>query len=627
MPQWEIAMQSISQLLKKKWVSAIIVVLILFIISIVLLQSFQVKPEQRVFKKPFILTPGAEYVPDRLIVEFQKGKTLSDADVWKKLHGIGVTEYKKLFESEDPLLKNFYILTLKKGTDLKIAGEKVNSLDDVKTVDADYIAHTTAVPNDQYYSQQWHYKKIGMEQAWDTAKGSHSIIAAVLDTGVDYNHPDLPRDIIKGPDFTSADNDPIDRQGHGTHVSGTIGALTNNDPTNGVGKGVAGINWEVQLMIVQVLGDSGSGPSTAISQGMVWASDHGARVINMSLGGSGGCASVYQNAVTHAVNKGTVVVVAAGNDGRDAANYTPASCNGVITVGATNQSDARTSFSNYGSTVEIGAPGIDIVSTYKGGAYKSLAGTSMASPHVAGAVALLLSKKSSLTPQQVLDCLVRNGDAIQTDKPIGGKRLNMKKVLDDPACGGGNAPTNTPTPTVGSTPLPGSSPTPSTTPRPSPSLTPRPTATITPRPATPTQRPKRIVVRFRCFVFDDENQNGLADPGEKGIDGAEFTVFPKRTYSPTATTSSDGYCYLILIPGRYRIIVRIAGKIEALSEPFDINENEDEQTLSIGISDEPVIPVEPTASILPNTAYECRQPTISRTGKSLQLVNLQCTPK
>ncbi len=603
------------QTLNKKWI--IIFILVAFSILVLLVTSLA-QTGKKVPRKTFFIAEGVEYVSDRLLVEFVEGK--SPEVIKQKFNNIGVIGHKKLFNGDDAQLKNFYILEFKKGTDLEKVGNIIIDYEEIKSVEVDVIVKATKLPNDQYYAQQWHYKKIGLEEAWDKTTGGKAIIAAILDTGVDYNHPDLPRDIIKGPDFTSADGDPIDRQGHGTHVSGTVGALTNNST------GVSGINWDVRLMAVQVLGDNGSGPSSGISRGIEWAAKNGAKVINMSLGGRGPCASVYQNAVNYARSQGTVVVVAAGNDGTDAGAFTPASCNGVITVGATDQNDRRASFSNYGSKVEIGAPGTTIVSTYKGGGYKSLQGTSMASPHVAGAVALLLSQKS-LTPDQVLDCLVRNGDPIDTS--LGGKRLNMKKILDDPACGGVTV-TNTPVPTATTTPPPGSTPT--LTPRPSATLTvtPQPTATVTQIPPTPTQRPRRLVVRFRCFVFSDANKNGQADAGEKGVSGAEFTIFPKRMYSPTATTSSDGYCYLIIVPGHYRIIVRIGGKVAALSDPFEITEDQNEQTLSIGIHDgedqQPIVPTNvPPGPV--GSAYECRQPSVSSSSKALQLVNLQCVPK
>ncbi len=614
-------MESARDILRKNWLILSLIAFLIITSALIFIfeDSFSKSGKTQDSKKPFVLQQGAEYVPDRLVVEFAEGYSPNDKITWKKLEDIGVVAQEKLFSGDEGGLKNFYILTLEKGTDIKKAGEKINAIDEIHTTEADYIAHAISVPNDPNYSRQWHYTKIGMEQAWDKAKGSKSVIAAVLDTGVDYNHPDLPRDIIKGPDFTSADNDPIDRQGHGTHVSGTIGALTNNSA------GVAGINWDVRLMIVQVLGDSGSGATSGIVRGIEWAANNGAKVINMSLGGQGSCTSTYQNAVNTAMSKGTIVVVAAGNDHMDAAYFTPASCNGVVTVGATDSSDRRASFSNYGSTVEIAAPGAGIYSTYKGSTYASLSGTSMASPHVAGVVALLLSQKPSLTRDQVVSCLQRNGDP--TDANISGKRINMKRMLEDPACSGTTSPspslTPTVTPTAGATPPPGSSPTPTITIGPTATVTPRPTATVTPK---PTERPRRIVIRFRCFVFEDNNENGRQDAGEDGIEGAEFIVFPKRTYPPTATTSSDGYCYLILIPGEYRVIVKIAGKIAALTAPFAITENQEEQTLSIGISPEHDTPMQPT-SAPPGTAYDCIQPTQPGSSKSLQLVNLQCNPR
>lgn len=453
-------------------------------------------------KKPFQLYPGNAYEPNKLIVEFRSGmgpdEELNVAKkqlLENKLSEIGVISRKKVFDSNDSNLKNFYEFTLKPGTDLKTAGEKINDLEAVKSVEANYEMHAISIPNDTYYSQQWHYKKIGLESAWDKTKGSTSIIVAVTDTGIDYNHEDFDKaNIIKGIS-TAGGTDVMDQFGHGTHVSGTIGAMSNNS------LGVAGVNWNVKILAIKVLGSNGSGSDTGIANGMKYAADNGARVLNMSLGSTSPmqCSSLYQSAINYAYNKGVTIVVAAGNSNDSASQYTPANCANVITVGATDNNDQKASFSNYGSRVDIAAPGVNILSNKAatcspqmclaskivGGKYVYSQGTSMAAPHVAGVAALLLSANPGLSPQQVKDCITKSTNTDPAPSSISGKRVNMDKILSDPACGGtGGNPTEVPTVTLSPSPSPSLTPT----------LTPRPGVTITLTPGvggggTPTNIP------------------------------------------------------------------------------------------------------------------------------------------
>lgn len=383
-------------------------------------------------------------------------------------------------------LKNTVVITTNGSTDTTETIAQLAALPEVENVRPVQKAYATATPNDQYYSQQWNYPKIQAPAAWDHAKGSSSVIVAVIDSGVDYNHPDLAGRVTQGPNYMTGGT-PMDDCGHGTHVSGTIGAITNNTV------GVAGINWEVQILAIKSLGDlggeCGTMDDTTITQGITYAADHGAKVINMSLGGRGACPFDYQQAIDYARSKNITVVVAAGNSGQNASTFNPANCNGTITVGATDQSDRRsvwsaTGSSNYGSIVSIAAPGTDIPSTYKNpqtgaSGYASMGGTSMASPHVAGAAALLLSINSSLTPDQVKSYLVNSADPISTDLPIG-PRLNLQKAVE--AVGGGSGITPSPSPTPGGptdapTPTGGTVPTPTGTPQ-QPTPTPTPVGSL-----------------------------------------------------------------------------------------------------------------------------------------------------
>lgn len=384
-------------------------------------------------------------------------------------------------------LKNTYVVKTDGQASTADTISAYQSIPGVVSVEPVRYVFATNTPNDAYFNQQWDMRKIQAPTAWDSAKGSDNITVAVIDSGVDYNHQDLVGHIIKGPDLFNHDQDPMDTCGHGTHVSGTIGALTNNQI------GVTGINWNVKILAIKTMdnintsqGPECGGDDSMIISAMQYAADNGAKVINMSLGDSGvGCSSAYQNMVNYARSKGITIVVAAGNENTNASTTSPANCNGVITVGATGPTDTRASYSNYGPLVSISAPGGDapcatncILSTFPNNAYKMMGGTSMAAPHVAGAAALLLSINSSLTPDQIKDYLVRSADPISTDQPIG-PRLNLAKAVSLVSGPGTSTPTPTPTPVQsGPTSVP-----PTETPQPSASPIPHPTESVTPAPS------------------------------------------------------------------------------------------------------------------------------------------------
>ena len=304
------------------------------------------------------------------------------------------------------------------------------------------------IPNDPSYLQQWNYFEalggINLPAAWDRTVGSAAITVAVIDTG-STAHPELDGRRVAGYDFIadttlSQDGDGRDADAadagdygcngsgnsswHGTHVAGTIGAAIDN------GSGVAGVNWTSKIQPVRVLGRCG-GYTSDVTDGMRWAAGIAvagvpanatpARVLNLSLGGTGACGATYQSAINDIVARGAVVVVAAGNSNVDAANASPANCNGVIVVAATTRSGGRASYSNFGQNVALSAPGSSILSTLNTGSttpgapgYATYSGTSMATPHVAGVVSLMLSLKPAMTPAQVLTALRSSARAFPT---------------------------------------------------------------------------------------------------------------------------------------------------------------------------------------------------------------------
>jgi serine protease len=355
----------------------------------------------------------------------------------------------------------------------------------VEYVQIDRVMTHMLTPNDTRYAEQWGYTDadagIRANTAWDVANGS-GVIVAVLDTGY-VAHTDLAANIVAGYDFitnttTAGDGngrdsnpaDPGDYYGgnpsswHGTHVAGTVAAVTNN------AKGVAGTAWGAKVMPVRVLG-RGGGSTSDIADAIIWASGGAvsgvptlsaaaaADVINMSLGGGGSCDATTQAAINSAVSRGTTVVVAAGNSNANASGFTPASCNNVVNVASVTSASARSSFSNYGTLIDVSAPGSGILSTLNAGtagpgaeSYASYNGTSMASPHVAGAVALVQSRRLALglamyTPAQVEAQLKSTAYALAgaCSGGCGAGIINAKALVD---AAGGTTPPPPPTGTT-----------------------------------------------------------------------------------------------------------------------------------------------------------------------------------
>ncbi|GAA2583618.1 hypothetical protein GCM10010435_71760 [Winogradskya consettensis] len=266
------------------------------------------------------------------------------------------------------------------------------------TVELDTRVTVEDVPagSDPYRGDQWDFAKIGVAQAWEHSTGS-GVVVAVIDTGVDATHPDLAGHILPGIDYVAGTTGAsIDPNGHGTHVAGTIAAITGNDV------GISAVAPDARIMPIRALGADGSGNMADVAKGIVYAADHGADIINMSLGADEEITAMT-NAITYARGKGVTVVAAAGNDGENGSpvNY-PGADPGVIAVAATDSSDQVAPFSNRGSYVDIAAPGVQILSTYPtGSGYATDSGTSMATPHVAAVAALIKAYRPAATPDQI----------------------------------------------------------------------------------------------------------------------------------------------------------------------------------------------------------------------------------
>ena len=320
-------------------------------------------------------------------------------------------------------------------------------------------------PNDPQFNLLWGLNNTGQTggtpdadidapEAWDIQQGSQNVVVAVVDTGVDYNHQDLAANIwantgeiandgidndgngytddVRGYDFINNDKDPWDDYSHGSHVAGTIGAVGNNNI------GVVGVSPNVSIMPLKIFTAYGSTSISAIVQGIDYATQNGAKVINASYGGSG-FSQAQKDAIDDANTMGVSFVAAAGNysSNNDINPFYPSSYDlpNIIAVAATTDRDQLASFSNYGKTsVDLGAPGQGILSTIPGNLYGLNSGTSMAAPHVAGAAALLLAQDPSRTPAQLKNILMNTTDALPSlnGKTVSGGRLNLRKALNRP---------------------------------------------------------------------------------------------------------------------------------------------------------------------------------------------------
>ena len=401
----------------------------------------------------------SKHVPDELLVRFARGVSPTRKP---GIHaGVGAKTAARY-----PIVDGLELVKLPKGADLKRAIKFYRKHPEVLYAEPNYVVEALASPNDTWFGELWGLQNTGQNggvpgadieasQAWTLTTGSSDVVVAVIDTGIDYTHPDLAANMFHnvadcnangvdddhngyvddcyGIDVINNDTDPMDDYRHGTHVSGTIGAVGNN------ALGVVGVNWDVQLMACKFLDSKGSGPTSgalACLNYVAMMKDRGVNIVatNNSWGGDAFSQSL-RDAIDANRQRGILFIAAAGNAGRsnDASLFYPASyyLPNVISVAATTQTDALASFSNYGrQTVHLGAPGISIVSTMPGNTYGYLGGTSMATPHVAGVAALLEAQDPTRDWRAIRNLILAGGD----DNPaltstITQKRLNAYGAL------------------------------------------------------------------------------------------------------------------------------------------------------------------------------------------------------
>ncbi|MEL6950546.1 MAG: S8 family peptidase [Pseudomonadota bacterium] len=383
--------------------------------------------------------------PTAIGMSVASGNVAQQAQVLSQRMGINIQHRRQMANGA----RVFRLQRKRKALDLAQMLAKIQADPNVEYAEPDLLMQPLATPNDALYNEQWHYYEstggLNLPAAWDTTTGAGTIVA-VIDTGY-RPHPDLVANLLPGYDmisdtFVSVDGngrdsdatDPGDASSagqcgpgqparssswHGTHVAGTVAAVTNN------GTGVAGVAYGAKIVPLRALGRCG-GYTSDIADSIIWASGgsvagtpanaNPADVINMSLGGGGACSTTTQSAINTARANGSTIVVAAGNSNTNASSANPANCNGVITVASTDRNGARAYYSNFGSVVDVAAPGGDVttgsangvLSTLNSGSsgpvadnYAYYQGTSMAAPHVAGLAALLKAVDGSLTPDQI----------------------------------------------------------------------------------------------------------------------------------------------------------------------------------------------------------------------------------
>ncbi len=373
-----------------------------------------------------------EHAAGQLLVSFRTEiNALSREHVNQQLGG-GV-----LYESS---LTGLQVVQLAPQSDLAAKLAQYRARPEVAYAEPNYIVHALRTPNDASYSQLWGMNNTGQTggvsdvdidapEAWSITTGSNQVVVAVIDTGVDYNHPDLAAnmwtntreipgnnidddgngliDDVRGYDFVNSDGDPMDDQGHGTHCAGTIGAVGNN------GAGVAGVNWNVKIMALKFLAANGSGTTADAVKCIDYAVKMGAKISNNSWGGGGYSQALYDS-IAAARDAKHLFIAAAGNDGQNtdtSPNYP--SCydlDNIISVAAVDDKGMLAGFSNFGTkTVDVAAPGVSILSTWLGGAYNTIDGTSMAAPHVTGIAALAAAAHPSWTWSDLKDAILSSG--------------------------------------------------------------------------------------------------------------------------------------------------------------------------------------------------------------------------
>jgi len=372
--------------------------------------------------------PGKDWVSGRVLVMPRAG--LSDSELGKIVgqhHG----KARKLGAS------GLYVVDLPAGVSEADVADQLAHHPHLKFAELDRRVPAAAVPNDPYMGSEWHLSKIGVPAALDVAQGA-GVTIAVLDTGVDCTHPDLAANCVAGWNFYDNNSNTADVNGHGTTVAGAAAAATNN------GVGVASVAGQAKIMPVRIADPTAYATWSTVAQGITYAADHGARIVNLSYANMAG-SSTIQSAAQYMKNKGGLVVVSAGNNGVDE-NVVPTTT--MIPVSATDSNDQITSWSSFGSFVAVSAPGLNIYTTGPSGSYWTCWGTSFAAPITAGTLALMMSAKPALANTQIESLLYSTAVDLGTagrDKYYGYGRINAAAAVQAVAATSTTTDTQAPT--------------------------------------------------------------------------------------------------------------------------------------------------------------------------------------
>ena len=420
--------------------------------------------------------PG--FVAGEFIIKFTEYNLISGLTINILNHKHGVQTIEKVFDNaENTILDNIYKCYISEDADILEIVQDYKKLPNVIYAEPNGIARPFIIPNDPDFNKQWYLDNTGQyngrsdsdvdaPEAWDIIKGSSDIIIAIVDSGIDYTHPDIADNIwtnvdelsdndidddrngyvddIIGWDFAYDDNDPKDMHGHGTVCAGVAGAVTDNNI------GIAGVSWNSKVMSVQISNETWVGTFTDISQGIKYAADNDASIISLSFGWHDKNDNIVKNACDYAYNKGVLIVAAAGNSNSNL-EHNPAAFENVVAVAGTDNNDSRMEFtvddityaSNYGRWVDIAAPGEHIYTTMptynvtmnnKYGDnlnYEFQSGTSLSGPIVAGIAALMLSKNGTLTPDKVKSIMLRYVEPYRSLQYLGTGRINAYKATED----------------------------------------------------------------------------------------------------------------------------------------------------------------------------------------------------
>ncbi|MBI4526428.1 MAG: S8 family serine peptidase [Deltaproteobacteria bacterium] len=354
-----------------------------------------------------------EWVPDELLVGFRGGISAEQAENVYRAHGANKIEE----------IRRINVHRIKVPAHALDAIEhSLSRRPEIKFVERNRRVAPDQLPNDPSYPNQWHLPKIDADLAWEFSEGLPEVVIAILDSGVDPAHPDLAAKLVSGFNFYNYNTDTTDGYGHGTKVAGAAAAIGNN------GTGVASVAWRNSIMPIRVTDTAGYGYYSTIANGLTYAVDHGAKVMNVSFAAVAGSGTI-QSAAQYVMNHGGLVVAAAGNCGCfDSTAENPY----ILSVSGTDQYDNLASWSSRGTYVDLSAPGVSIYTTTNGGGYAAVSGTSFSSPITAGVVALMISVNPGLSPAQIESLLESNADdfgAAGYDTLYGFGRVNAHRAV------------------------------------------------------------------------------------------------------------------------------------------------------------------------------------------------------